>query len=246
MRWNGCPTRRPTTSGIPTRSLVVIGQFCAFDHWRQRIVLVDNVIVPGAAEGEVDDAAVGAAYEDACARLNELAADCAGGQGEPAHLVAVPPPGLERAEAARTMTAEHYRGAIGAAKEHITAGDIFQVVLSQRYDLRLEADPFDVYRALRLLNPSPYMYFLRFPEVTVVGASPEPLVRLREQGRRLAAHRWVAPSGRERAARPAARSGAGRGSQGVGRAHHAGGLGPQRRRPCRALWHRESGRADDH
>ena len=167
--------------GHPDATLVVIGQFCAFDHWRQRIVLVDNVIVPGAAEGEVDDAAVSAAYEDACARLTELAADCAGGQGERAHLVAVPPPGLERAEAARTMTAEHYREAIGAAKEHVTAGDIFQVVLSQRYDLRLEAEPFDVYRALRLLNPSPYMYFLRFPEVTVVGASPEPMVRLRDR-----------------------------------------------------------------
>ena len=167
--------------GHPDATLVVIGQFCAFDHWRQRIVLVDNVIVPGAAEGGVDDAVVGAAYGDACARLTELAADCAGGQGERAHLVAVPPPGLERAEAARTMTAEHYRGAIGAAKEHITAGDIFQVVLSQRYDLRLEAEPFDVYRALRLLNPSPYMYFLRFPEVTVVGASPEPMVRLRDR-----------------------------------------------------------------
>ncbi len=53
-------------------------------------------------------------------------------------------------------------------------------MLSQRFDLTLGADPFDVYRALRLLNPSPYMYFLRFPEVTVVGASPEPMVRLRD------------------------------------------------------------------
>jgi len=70
--------------------------------------------------------------------------------------------------------------AIEAAKEYIVAGDIFQVVLSQRYDLELEADPYDVYRALRLLNPSPYMYFLRFTEVTVVGASPEPMVRLRD------------------------------------------------------------------
>ncbi len=70
--------------------------------------------------------------------------------------------------------------AIGAAKEYIRAGDIFQVVLSQRFDLTLGADPYDVYRALRLLNPSPYMYFLRFPEVTVVGASPEPMVRLRD------------------------------------------------------------------
>jgi anthranilate synthase component I len=95
-------------------------------------------------------------------------------------MVAAPPPGLEQAAATRTMTSEEYEAAIAAAKEYIAAGDIFQVVLSQRYDLVLEADPFDVYRALRLLNPSPYLYFLRFPELTVVGASPEPMVRLRD------------------------------------------------------------------
>ncbi len=166
--------------GYPDAALVVIGQFCAFDHWRQRIVLVDNVVVPAAAGGEVDDAAVAAAYETACARLVELAEDCAHPVGAPGRLAPAPPPGLEKAEASRTMTSAEYQAAIGVAKEYITAGDIFQVVLSQRYDLTLDADPFDVYRALRLLNPSPYMYFLRFPGLTVVGASPEPMVRLRD------------------------------------------------------------------
>jgi anthranilate synthase component 1 len=79
------------------------------------------------------------------------------------------------------MSARLYMDGVAAAKEHVTAGDIFQVVLSQRFDLpQLGADPFDVYRVLRLVNPSPYLYFLRFPEVTVVGASPEPMVRLRD------------------------------------------------------------------
>jgi anthranilate synthase component 1 len=70
--------------------------------------------------------------------------------------------------------------AVGVAKEYITAGDIFQVVLSQRFDLDLDADPFDVYRVLRLVNPSPYLYFLRSQQCTVVGSSPEPMVRLRD------------------------------------------------------------------
>ena len=168
--------------GHPDAALVVIGQFCAFDHWRQRIVLVDNVVVPEATDGLVDSEAVTAAYETACARLVELAADCARPMGgaEPRPMVAAPPPGLLKAEAARTVSADRYKASIAAAKEYIRAGDIFQVVLSQRFDLTLEADPYDVYRALRLLNPSPYMYFLRFPEVTVVGASPEPMVRLRD------------------------------------------------------------------
>ncbi|HEY6471325.1 MAG TPA: chorismate-binding protein [Acidimicrobiales bacterium] len=169
--------------GQPDAALVVIGQFCAFDHWRQRIVLVDNVVVPDAPAGVVDTEAVAEAYESACARLRELAADCAGAAGRSplsGELDAAPPPGIEWAEAARTMTSAEYMGCIEAAKEYIRAGDIFQVVLSQRYDLVLDAAPFDVYRSLRLLNPSPYLYFLRFPEVTVVGASPEPMVRLRD------------------------------------------------------------------
>jgi anthranilate synthase component 1 len=170
-------------AGHPDAALVVIGQFCAFDHWRQRIVLVDNVVVPEAPDGVVDTEAVAEAYASACARLEELAADCAGrgpAGRSVGQLLAAPPPGLEKAEAARTMTSEQYQACIDAAKEYIRAGDIFQVVLSQRYDLTLEAEPYDVYRALRLLNPSPYLYFLRFPEVTVVGASPEPMVRLRD------------------------------------------------------------------
>src|SRR5688500_14245134 len=78
------------------------------------------------------------------------------------------------------MAGGAYHAAVDVAKEHILAGDIFQVVLAQRYDLELDADPFDVYRVLRQVNPSPYMYFLRHPEVTVVGSSPEPMVQLRD------------------------------------------------------------------
>jgi anthranilate synthase component 1 len=112
-------------------------------------------------------------------RLDELASDCFRPLGEQPQLLPVrlPPP----KSVGRTMTDSLYQSAVRAAKEHVTAGDVFQVVLSQRYDLdHLGADPFDVYRVLRLVNPSPYLYFLRFPEVTVVGASPEPMVRLRE------------------------------------------------------------------
>jgi anthranilate synthase component 1 len=71
-----------------------------------------------------------------------------------------------------------YQRAVDVAKEHVRAGDIFQVVLSQRFDLALEADPYDVYRVLRQVNPSPYMYFVREPELCIVGSSPEPMVQL--------------------------------------------------------------------
>ncbi|HEY3842922.1 MAG TPA: anthranilate synthase component I [Acidimicrobiales bacterium] len=172
------PNVPPDDLGHPDAALVVIGQFAAFDHWRQRIVLVDNVVVPEPSEGADHQAAVAKAYEQARVRLAELAADCA--RTRSGEMVPAPRDGEEPAEARRTMSSEEYRAGIEVAKDYITAGDIFQVVLSQRFDLQLDADPFDVYRALRLLNPSPYLYFLRFPEVTVVGASPEPMVRLRD------------------------------------------------------------------
>lgn len=75
------------------------------------------------------------------------------------------------------FTPAAFRQAVEQCKEYIRAGDIFQVVLSQRFEGKLQADPFDIYRALRTINPSPYMYFLRFGDNLVVGASPEVLVR---------------------------------------------------------------------
>ena len=159
--------------GHPDAALAVIGQLAAFDHWLQRVVLIDNVVVdPAWSPAELDEA-----YAAAGRRVGELARDCfSGASPSPVAMPERPVP----AAAQRTMTPGAYRDAVGVAKGHIDAGDVFQVVLSQRFDLDLEVDPFDVYRALRLLNPSPYLYFLRFDEVTVVGSSPEPMVRLRD------------------------------------------------------------------
>jgi anthranilate synthase component 1 len=77
-----------------------------------------------------------------------------------------------------TFTRPRFCDAVRRAKEYIQAGDVIQVVLSQRLALRTGADPFDVYRALRIVNPSPYMYYLRLGELKIVGSSPEMLVRL--------------------------------------------------------------------
>jgi len=163
----------PDDLGHPDAALFVIGQLAAFDHWLQRVVLIDNVVAdPGWSEAEA-----GVAYTAAVRRVVRLASDCC--DGVPSTPVAVPERPVPAA-ARRTLGSGAYRHAVAVAKEHIWAGDIFQVVLSQRFDVALETDPFDVYRALRLLNPSPYLYFLRFDEVTVLGSSPEPMVRLRD------------------------------------------------------------------
>jgi len=160
--------------GFPDAALMVIGQLAAFDHWRQRIVVVENVVVE---EGWTESDAR-AAYAQAGRRVAALASDCF--RGAPSIPVPMPDRTTPAAGCSRTVSRDEYMGAVAAAKEHIVAGDVFQVVLSQRFDVELGADPFQVYRALRLLNPSPYLYFLRFPQVTVVGSSPEPMVRLRD------------------------------------------------------------------
>ncbi len=158
--------------GLPDAVMSVIGELAVFDHWRQRVSLIENVIIPpGASPDEIN-----AAYDRALAALEQLAADGARPMDEP--LLEPPQPDEELPETVSSMGAQSYCEAVEVAKEHIFAGDIFQVVLAQRYDFDLGAEPFDVYRALRQVNPSPYMYFVQLPEVSLVGCSPEPMVQL--------------------------------------------------------------------
>ena len=93
------------------------------------------------------------------------------------------PAGLEVGEGRSTTDQPRFERMVSEAKEHILDGDIFQVVLSRRTDFRIEGDPLDMYRALRTLNPSPYLFYLDFDDVKLLGSSPEMLVRL--EGRRL-------------------------------------------------------------
>ena len=164
--------------GLPDAVVSVIGELAAFDHWRQRVTLVDNVIVPLAGDGTADVAGCRREVRPRHSRLERLRDDLEQPVGEPL----VPPPArierLERRDVRRVVSSANYQLAVEAAKEYIRAGDAFQIVLSQRFDLDIGCEPFDVYRVLRQVNPSPYMFFLRQGGVTVVGASPEPLVQL--------------------------------------------------------------------
>lgn len=159
-------------TGFPDAVMSVIGQLVAFDHFRQRVTLIENVLV--SAEATADE--LDALYDDAVGRLGELAAEGAAPRSEP--MVAPPPIEPTFPEWTGSMSADAFAAAVETAKEHILAGDIFQVVLSQRFSFPLEADPFDFYRVLRQVNPSPYMYFVRTPELSLAGSSPEPMVKL--------------------------------------------------------------------
>jgi anthranilate synthase component I len=166
------PDVPPDDLGHPDAVLSVIGQLAAYDHWRQRVTLIENVIVPAdATETELDDL-----YDEAAGRLDQLALDGTRPVDEP--LVEPPVADDPLPEVRSSMGSADYCRAVEVAKEHILAGDAFQIVLAQRFDLDLDAEPFDLYRVLRQVNPSPYMYFVRQPGLTLVGCSPEPMVQL--------------------------------------------------------------------
>ncbi|MCP4222252.1 MAG: anthranilate synthase component I [Actinomycetia bacterium] len=159
--------------GYPDASLDVIGDLAVFDHWRQRVTLVASALLPA----DADEATIDWAYDDAIIRLDQLAADGSRPVDEPF----VEPPGDQVLPGVtQPLSSALYQQAVEVAKEYIRAGDIFQVVLSKRFDFDLDAQPYDVYRVLRQINPSPYMYFLRRPELTIVGCSPEPLVQVND------------------------------------------------------------------
>jgi anthranilate synthase component 1 len=169
------PAAPPADLGFPDAVCSLAGSVAAFDHFRQRLFLIENVYPPPAA----DDATLDAMYDGAIARLENLVRDL----GKPLPYTPSLPPADELEalpDIRRNMSLDTWAAAVDAAKEHILEGDIFQVVLAQRFDVVQPVDPLAVYRVLRLVNPSPYMYYLHHPETTVVGSSPEALVQVRD------------------------------------------------------------------
>lgn len=145
-----------------------------FDHVKQRILLVANVHVQ---EGD-SDSDIRGTYEQAQRALDEMA-DLLLDEGPGERLNRRPVPGdVELGDIHSNMTKEQYISMVEQGKEYIRAGDIFQVVLSQRFHIETEVDPLHVYRVLRTMNPSPYMYYLKMGEEIIVGTSPEALVKV--------------------------------------------------------------------
>jgi anthranilate synthase component 1 len=169
------PNTPPDDLGHADAVLSLAGQVAAFDHFRQRCYVIENVYPPAGA----DTRTLSELYHAATERLDGAVADI----GKPLPYVSSLPPRDELTDLPalrRNFDIDQWSKAVEAAKEHILDGDIFQVVLAQRFDLLEPVDPLAMYRVLRLVNPSPYMYFLRHDEATIVGSSPEPLVQLRD------------------------------------------------------------------
>ena len=153
---------------VPDGEFIVTDTLACFDHVRHRLKLVSHV--------RTQDGPIEARYEEAIHRIDALARRLL----EPADLRPLEPadrPALE--DPTGSMSEAQFFDAVDRAKAYILSGDIYQVQIAQRFSVPIQADPFDIYRLLRALNPSPYMYYLRLPGVTVVGTSPEILVTVK-------------------------------------------------------------------
>jgi len=162
------PELTPGTA-IPEARLLLTDQLLIFDNLRQTIKVVALV--------QVDpEKPLQAQYDRALEAIDALI----GRLRQPVPLAPAPPPNPERAPLESNMSQERFEGMVRRAKEYIAAGDAIQIVLSQCFHAPFRQDSFDLYRALRSINPSPYMFYLDLGDLQLVGASPEILVRLEE------------------------------------------------------------------
>jgi anthranilate synthase component I len=157
----------------PVAGFMVFDTILAFDHVRHRILIISNARV-----GPADD--LEALYQFACAKIAFLERELQASLSHGVARVGVP------LAVHSNITRDQFESAVRKGQEYIAAGDIYQVVLSQRFEAEVDADPFTVYRALRHVNPSPYMFFVRMGRLAIVGSSPEMLVRV--EGRRVQTH----------------------------------------------------------
>lgn len=161
--YENLPNQPQDDLNMPEAHFLLCDQIIAFDHAKQKVVIIINLHAEKGIERE---------YENAKKTVEQIRTQ-------------LEKPVLLEQNHTKTkikytsnITSKQFCEMVKKAKEYIKNGDIFQVVLSQRLCVKTDIDPFDVYRALRLVNPSPYMYFLKFEGYTLAGASPEMLVRV--------------------------------------------------------------------
>src|SRR5207248_1771116 len=161
------------TDGADDAGFMLFDTVLAFDHVQHRILIIANARI-------TPDEDLESLYQFACAKIQFLERELE------RNLSHKRPDSADPLAFRSNHTRERFEEQVRAAKEHIAAGDIYQVVLSQRFEAEVAAEPFTVYRALRHVNPSPYMYFIRMGGVSIVGSSPEMLVRV--EGSRVETH----------------------------------------------------------
>jgi anthranilate synthase component 1 len=161
----------PDPLGLPDMALMITDALLVFDHLRHELTIMSCAFAD-------DEGGIDAAYERAVATIGEVRERLRGAVPAPERPTVTQPPTFES-----NMTREEFEAMVTRIIEYVYAGDAFQVVPSQRFSAPQPVEAFSVYRGLRAVNPSPYMYFLEFGDFQIAGASPEPLVTV--EGRKV-------------------------------------------------------------
>ncbi len=167
------PDKNPDDLKIPDSIFILTDNILVFDHINHTIKIIVNVILPEAKKRE--NALIGKktkVYYDAIRKIESIHKELKKSLVEPAYRR-----NKHRINIKSNFSKQEFKNAVLRAKGYIKEGDIIQVVPSQRFKINIEKDPLDIYRTLRSLNPSPYMFFLKLHEVILIGSSPEMLVR---------------------------------------------------------------------
>ncbi len=176
------PDAPPDDRGLPDLSFAFYDRLVIFDNVNKTLLVVALARVdgPDTSTGTPDDldARLDAAYARAAADVDEWVAKLSGPSPVDLRPVDIASAGEPTVEYAANFTPESFADAVRQCVEYIRAGDIFQVVISQRLAVPLHCEPFEIYRSLRVVNPSPFMFFLRTPDTTLVGSSPEIMCRV--------------------------------------------------------------------
>ncbi len=162
------PSPDPDVLGVPEAVFMLTMTYMVFDHVGHKITVVSHAHLDGDVEG---------AYSEATGRIDEVIRRLQSPLSVP---ISTNSAADQRLATTSNMTPEEYYDMVNQVKEYIVAGDVIQTVVSQRLSRPTTADPFQIYRSLRAINPSPYMYYLELDGFQIVGASPEMLVRVED------------------------------------------------------------------
>ena len=210
------PSPERDTLGVPESIFMLTTTFVVFDHVGHKLRVVSHAHIDGDAES---------AYRDAVGRIDELVDRLRGPLYPPVREPS------ESREVTPNMEREQFEANVVRSKQYVVDGDVIQVVPSQRFARPTDADPFEIYRALRAINPSPYMYYLGVGRLPDCGSVSRDVGAGGGRKRSHAPHRGHAASRRDRRGGRGAGAPAAHRREGAGRAHHAAGPLAQRRRP---------------
>jgi anthranilate synthase component 1 len=177
------PQAPPDDRGLPDLCFGFYDRMVIFDHLFKTVIVVAHAHVPSPPaplpSGERGEEALRRCYREACAKVDRMVERLQQGVAD-LQLTDINPfdAALGRVEYVSNFTPEAFQAAVVQCKEYIKAGDIFQVVLSQRLQAETRARPFDIYRTLRVVNPSPFLFYLKAGPLSLVGSSPEIMVRV--------------------------------------------------------------------